>query len=192
MSGRVCVKESVFPFNKLPGCDIALGPEMKSTGEVMGISENFAKSFAKSQISASNVLPSKGAVFMSLTDRDKEKGVSLAKTLVETGFSLIATGGTCKALKEAGLECEFVYKISEGRPNIEDKLKNGEIALVINTSDTKSSSSDTFKIRQAVVRFKLPYFTNIKSALAATMSVCAVQDGSALEVKSLQEYLQNK
>ncbi|MDA3046761.1 carbamoyl-phosphate synthase large subunit [Campylobacter sp. VBCF_06 NA8] len=189
VSGRVCVKESVFPFNKLPGSDIALGPEMKSTGEVMGISENFAKSFAKSQISASNVLPSKGAVFMSLTDRDKEKGVSLAKTLVETGFSLIATGGTCKALKEAGLECEFVYKISEGRPNIEDKLKNGEIALVINTSDTKSSSSDTFKIRQAVVRFKLPYFTNIKAALAATMSVCAVQDGSALEVKSLQEYL---
>ena len=129
---------------------------------------------------------------MSLTDRDKERGVELAKTLVANGFSIVATGGTCKALKEAGVECEQVYKISEGRPNVEDKLKNGEIALVINTSDSKSSSSDTFKIRQAVLRFKLPYFTNMKSALAATMSVGAVQDGSALEVKSLQDYLKNK
>lgn len=189
ISNHICVKESVFPFNKLTGADLILGPEMKSTGEVMGISANFAKSFAKSQIAASNVLPKGGNVFLSLAGHDKAKGVELAVKLIENGFSIIATSGTHKLLQENGVKSEFVYKISEGRPNIEDRLKNGDISLVVNTSDAKSNSNDAAKIRQSVIRFKIPYFTTVKAAMAATMSISSMQDGSALEVRTLQEYL---
>lgn len=189
ISSHICVKESVFPFNKLSGADLILGPEMKSTGEVMGISDSFAKSFVKSQIAAKNSLPSSGKVFISLADADKERGVLLAKEFVSLGFTVLATGGTYKFLNAANVPCEMVYKISEGRPNIEDKLKNGEIALAVNTSDNKSSSSDAHKIRQAVLRFKIPYFTNMNAALVAASSISANE--AALEVKSLQEYLNN-
>ena len=192
VSNHICVKESIFPFNKLQGADLILGPEMKSTGEVMGISENFAKSFAKSQIAASNVLPISGNVFVSLAVHDKLRAAELATELIKIGFKVVATSGTCKTLRDAGIECEFVYKISEGRPNIEDKLKNGEISLVINTSDNKSNTNDAAKIRQSVLRFKLPYFTTVRAALAAIHSVKAMKDGSAYEVKSLQEYLKEK
>ncbi|EAI5646911.1 carbamoyl-phosphate synthase large subunit [Campylobacter fetus] len=184
----VCVKESVFPFNKLSGADLILGPEMKSTGEVMGISDSFAKSFVKSQIAAKNSLPSSGKVFISLADADKQRGIELAKEFVTLGFVVLATSGTYKFLKDAAIECEMVYKISEGRPNIEDKLKNGEVSLAVNTSDNKSSSSDAHKIRQAVLRFKIPYFTNMNAALVAAKSISANE--AALEVKSLQEYLE--
>lgn len=184
----VCVKESVFPFNKLSGADLILGPEMKSTGEVIGISDIFAKSFVKSQIAAKNSLPSSGKVFISLADADKQRGIELAKEFVTLGFVVLATGGTYKFLKDAAIECEMVYKISEGRPNIEDKLKNGEVSLAVNTSDNKSSSSDAHKIRQAVLRFKIPYFTNMNAALVAAKSISANE--AALEVKSLQEYLE--
>ncbi|OCR85733.1 carbamoyl-phosphate synthase large subunit [Campylobacter fetus] len=187
ISSHICVKESVFPFNKLSGADLILGPEMKSTGEVMGISDSFAKSFVKSQIAAKNSLPSSGKVFISLADADKERGIELAKEFVTLGFIVLATGGTYKFLKNAGVSCEMVYKISEGRPNIEDNLKNGEITLAVNTSDNKSSSSDAHKIRQAVLRFKIPYFTNMNAALVAAKSISANE--AALEVKSLQEYL---
>ncbi|OCR92782.1 carbamoyl-phosphate synthase large subunit [Campylobacter fetus] len=187
ISSHICVKESVFPFNKLSGADLILGPEMKSTGEVMGISDSFAKSFVKSQIAAKNSLPSSGKVFISLADADKERGIELAREFVALGFIVLATGGTYKFLKNAGVSCEMVYKISEGRPNIEDNLKNGEIALAVNTSDNKSSSSDAHKIRQAVLRFKIPYFTNMNAALVAAKSISANE--AALEVKSLQEYL---
>ena len=192
VSSHVCVKECVLPFNKLSGADLILGPEMKSTGEVMGISHDFASSFAKSQIAASNTLPSKGRVFLTLADADKSYAPDLAKELIALGFSIVATGGTHKILSEAGVEAEFVYKISEGRPNVEDRLKNGDIALVINTSDTKSSVDDGKKIRQNVLRFKIPYFTTIRAALAAAKSLNTVQTGKALEVKSLQEYLSEK
>lgn len=185
--GQICVKESVFPFNKMPGADIVLGPEMKSTGEVMGISDNFEKSFIKSQLSAKNELPNFGAVFISLADNDKAQGVELAQKLLKCGFSLLATSGTYSYFKNHGVDCEMVYKISEGRPNIEDKIKNGDVTLVINTSDTKSSQSDTRKIRQAVLRFKLPYFTNMRTALIAADSI--PHTNLALEVKSLQEFL---
>jgi len=192
IKNHICVKESVFPFNKLAGADLILGPEMKSTGEVMGIGESFAKSFAKSQIGASNALPSGGKVFLSLADHDKPRAVELARAFTDAGFSIAATSGTHKLLGENGVECEFVYKISEGRPNIEDKLKNGEISLVINTSDSKSSSTDAAKIRQSVLRFRLPYFTTMKAAIAATRSICSIKDDSALEVKTLQEYLSGR
>jgi len=159
---------------------------------VMGIGESFAKSFAKSQIGASNALPSGGKVFLSLADHDKLRAVELARAFTDAGFSIAATSGTHKLLGENGVECEFVYKISEGRPNIEDKLKNGEISLVINTSDSKSSSTDAAKIRQSVLRFRLPYFTTMKAAIAATRSICSIKDDSALEVKTLQEYLSGR
>ncbi|ANE35365.1 carbamoylphosphate synthase, large subunit [Campylobacter iguaniorum] len=187
VGSRICVKESVFPFNKLSGADLILGPEMKSTGEVMGISDSFAKSFVKSQIAAKNILPSGGKVFISLADADKERGVELASEFVKLGFEVLATGGTYKYLSDAKVNCEMVYKISEGRPNIEDKLKNSEIALAVNTSDNKSSSSDAHKIRQAVLRFKIPYFTNMNAALVAANSISSNE--AALEVKSLQEWL---
>lgn len=187
ITNHICVKESVFPFNKLSGADLILGPEMKSTGEVMGISDSFEKSFVKSQIAAKNILPSKGNVFISLADVDKERGVELAKRFTELGFKVLATGGTYKHFSANGVECEMVYKISEGRPNIEDKLKNGDIALAVNTSDSKSSTSDALKIRQAVLRFKIPYFTNMNLALVAAKSISANE--AALEIKSLQEYL---
>ena len=190
VKGHVCVKEAVFPFNKLSGADLILGPEMKSTGEVMGISADFASSFAKSQIAASNCLPTGGNVFLTLTDADKPYAAQLAKELINLGFKIVATGGTHKILSGNGVAAEFVYKISEGRPNIEDRLKNGDIALVINTSDSKSSVDDGKKIRQNVLRFKIPYFTTMRAALAAARSIKSVQEGSALEVRSLQEYLQ--
>ncbi|AQW86699.1 carbamoylphosphate synthase, large subunit [Campylobacter pinnipediorum subsp. caledonicus] len=187
---HICVKEVVLPFNKLNGADLILGPEMKSTGEVMGISNNFAKSFAKSQIAANNTLPTSGNVFLTLADVDKIYAVKLAKELMDLGFKIIATGGTYKVLKEYDLDAEFVYKISEGRPNIEDRLKNGEIALVINTSDSKSNADDGKKIRQSVLRFKIPYFTTIAAAQAAAKSIKSVQDGLVYEVVSIQDYLE--
>ena len=184
---KICVKESVFPFNKLPGADLLLGPEMKSTGEVMGISDTFEKSFVKSQIAAKNALPTSGNVFISLCDGDKSRGVNLARKFANLGFKIIATAGTFNALKSANVACEMVYKISEGRPNIEDALKNGEIALAINTSDNKSNGADGAIIRQIVARLGVPYFTNLNSAKVAVSAINSIKD--ALEVKSLQEYL---
>lgn len=185
-----CVKEAVFPFSKLNGADLILGPEMKSTGEVMGISNSFDSAFAKSQIAASNVLPTNGNVFLTLADADKIYAPKLASELISLGFNIVATGGTHKVLSDNGIKAEFVYKISESRPNIEDKLKNGDIALVINTSDSKSNADDGKKIRQNVMRFKLPYFTTIRAALVAASSIKSVQNTKALEVKSLQDYLE--
>ncbi len=186
---HVAVKEAVFPFNKLQGADLILGPEMKSTGEVMGISRNFPASFAKSQIASSNVLPKSGTVFISLVDIDKSFAKEIGTKFEALGFKVVATGGTHKALQDAGVNAEFVYKISEGRPNIEDKLKNGDIALVINTSDNKSSKDDAKKIRQAVLRFHIPYFTTVSAAAAATTAIEYIQDKSALEPRALQDYL---
>ncbi len=185
----VAVKEAVFPFAKLSGSDLELGPEMRSTGEVMGIGKDFANAFAKSQISAFNDLPKGGAVFVSLKDSDKIHAKSIASAYVGLGFKLIATGGTCKAVREAGFECEQIYKISEGRPNVEDSLKNGEIQLVINTSDESSNKDDTRKIRANILRFKIPYFTNLRAANAGARAIKAMQEGSYLEVKSLQKWL---
>lgn len=192
IKGHVCVKESVFVFNKLPGADTILGPEMKSTGEVMGISKNFSKSFAKAQISAGNPLPTGGKVFITLADADKAQAPFIARELVKCGFSIVATSGTHKVLSEAGIPCESVYKISEGRPNVEDMLKNGTISLVINTSDAKSNSNDGLKIRQSVLRFKLPYFTNLRAAIAAIKSIGSINSTDIFDVCSLQEYLTYK
>jgi carbamoyl-phosphate synthase large subunit len=187
---HVAVKEAVFPFNKLSGSDMILTPEMKSTGEVMGISDSFGESYAKAQSAAKNDLPLSGKVFISLCDLDKEFAPKIAKGLVEQGFTVVATGGTHKTIEAAGIECEKVLKISEGRPNITDSITNGEIALAFNTSDGKESSKDDGKnIRRAVLKENIPYVTTASAALACVESITVLKKKNGLGVKSIQEFL---
>ncbi len=190
LRGHVAVKEAVFPFNKLPGADLLLGPEMKSTGEVMGISDNFGMSFAKSQFAAKNNIPLEGKVFMSLADGDKVHLGEIGKAFVKLGFEIVATKGTHRALTEAGVASKEVLKISEGRPNINDMIKNGEIALAINTSSDAESKIDGQTIRQSVLRENVAYFTTIAAARAAILAIKELKNsGGSLEPKALQEYL---
>jgi len=189
LKNHIAVKEAVFPFSKLTGSDLILGPEMKSTGEVMGISGTFGLSFAKSQFACKNRIPTGGTIFMSLTDHDKPVAGELGRLFADLGFSIVATSGTHKVLQEAGVPSEVVLKISEGRPNVEDLLKNGEIAMVINTSDNKASKDDARRIRQAVLRFNIPYFTTIAAAKVTAAAIREMRDGEALEPKALQDYL---
>ena len=187
---HVAVKEAVFPFNKLSGSDMILTPEMKSTGEVMGISDSFGESYAKAQSAAKNDLPLSGKVFISLCDLDKEFAPKIAKGLVDEGFTVVATGGTHKAIEAAGIACEKVLKISEGRPNITDSITNGEIALAFNTSDGKESSKDDGKnIRRAVLKENVPYVTTASAALACVESITVLKKKNGLGVKSIQEFL---
>jgi len=185
---HVAVKEAVFPFNKLPGSDLILGPEMKSTGEVMGISDNFGMSFAKAQFASKNNIPLEGKLFISLTEADKAHAGEVGKMFVDLGFDIVATSGTHTALEAAGVRSTKVLKISEGRPNIDDKLRNEEISLVINTSDNKASKEDAKVIRQTVLRLKVPYLTTLSGARA---TILAVKSLSTLEFtpKALQDYL---
>jgi carbamoyl-phosphate synthase large subunit len=190
LKGHVAVKEAVFPFNKLSGADLLLSPEMKSTGEVMGISDNFGMAFAKSQSAAKNSLPSEGKVFISLCDLDKEFAPKLASDLINEGFTVVATGGTHKVISEAGIECEKVLKISEGRPNITDSITNGEIALAFNTSDGKGSSkSDGQDIRRVVLKENIPYVTTAAAALACVEAMKVLKQKDGVGVKSIQEFL---
>lgn len=190
LKGHIAVKEAVFPFNKLSGSDPILTPEMKSTGEVMGISDNFGEAYAKAQSAAKNGLPTEGKVFISLCDLDKEFAPQIAKGLVDEGFSVVATGGTHKAITDAGIECEKVLKISEGRPNITDAITNGEIALAFNTSDGKESSKDDGKnIRRAVLKENVPYGTTAATALACIEAMKALKSSNGVNVQSIQEFL---
>ena len=190
LKGHVAVKEAVFPFNKLTGADLLLSPEMKSTGEVMGISDNFGMAFAKSQSAAKNSLPKDGKVFISLCDLDKEFAPSIAKGLTENGFTIVATGGTYNVINEAGVECEKVLKVSEGRPNIIDLLTNGDISMAINTSEAKESSKDDGKdIRRSVLRMNVPYFTTVAAANAAVEAIRVLKTNDVSTPKSIQEFL---
>ncbi|MCK9337935.1 MAG: carbamoyl-phosphate synthase large subunit [Arcobacteraceae bacterium] len=191
LKSHVAVKEAVFPFNKLTGADLLLGPEMKSTGEVMGISCSFAMAFAKSQSAAKNFLPVKGGkVFISLADLDKEFAPEIARGLIEEGFSIVATGGTYNTLVASGIECEQVLKISEGRPNITDHLTNGEIVMAINTSDNKAlTKNDGIEIRKTVLRMNVPYFTTVAGAKASVEAIKALRSKDGISVKSIQEFL---
>ncbi len=189
MKNHISVKEAVFPFKKLSGADLILGPEMKSTGEVMGISNTFAASFAKSQQASENRLPLGGKVFISLTDIDKRFAGRLGRAFREQGFSIIATGGTYKALADAGIEAQKVLKISEGRPNIEDEIRNHSISLVINTSDSKASKDDARRIRQNVLRLGIPYITTVAAAIVAADAIAALKKEESMEPKALQDYL---
>ncbi len=188
--GHIAVKEAVFPFNKLPGSDLILGPEMKSTGEVMGISRDFGMSFAKSQLASKNIIPLEGTLFISLTSNDKPLAGEIGKLYQDLGFKIVATKGTHQALSEAGIECELVLKLSEGRPNIDDKIKNNEITIAINTSDNTASKSDAKKIRQSVLAHNVAYFTTIAAARAAALAIKSLKvNGGDIEPTALQDYL---
>jgi carbamoyl-phosphate synthase large subunit len=191
LKNHVAVKEAVFPFNKLSGADLILSPEMKSTGEVMGISSDFGKAFAKAQEGAKNFLPSgKGTVFISLADLDKEFAPQIAVGLENLGFSIVATGGTYNVISDAGIPCEKVLKVSEGRPNIVDSLMNEEIVMAINTSDGKElSKDDGQQIRRTVLRMNVPYFTTVAGAMASLEAIEAQKDKAGLYPKSIQEFL---
>jgi carbamoyl-phosphate synthase large subunit len=181
------VKESVFPFSKFPGQDILLGPEMRSTGEVMGIGADWGEAYAKSQMAAQPALPKTGKVFISVRDSDKPNAVPLAKELCALGFELCATGGTAKVLQEAGLKVQLLYKLVEGRPNVLDLIKNGELAMIINTPAGKTPRADEVKIRTAAVQHKILIMTTLAGANAAVLGIRALRD-KGLSVKSLQEY----
>jgi len=190
LKGHVAVKEAVFPFNKLPGADLLLGPEMKSTGEVMGISDNFGMSFAKSQFAAKNNIPLEGKIFMSLAKNDKIHVGDIGKSFTDLGFEIYATTGTHKALEKAGVASNKVLKISEGRPNIDDMIRNDEIALAINTSADAGSKIDGQTIRQSVLRANVAYFTTVAAAKATALAIYELQSSDGeLEPKALQDYL---
>jgi carbamoyl-phosphate synthase large subunit len=190
LKGHVAVKEAVFPFNKLPGSDLILGPEMKSTGEVMGISNSFGMSFAKSQFASKNNIPLSGKLFLSLTQTDKPNAGEIGKMFTDLGFEIVATSGTHKALEEAGVLSTKVFKISEGRPNIDDMIKNEEIALVINTSDDKASKTDAKTIRQSVLANHVAYFTTLAAANATALAIKELKDNKGeLKPQALQDYL---
>jgi len=184
---HVSVKESVFPFHKFEGVDTILGPEMRSTGEVMGLDSGFAHAFLKSQLAAGNDLPSSGAAFLSLRDEDKELGVEIARELVGLGFSLVATGGTQRRLAEAGLEVRRVNKVLEGHPHCVDAMANGEIALVVNTTEDLQAIADSHSLRRTALLCGISYFTTVRAARAATLAIAA-RATEGLRVAPLQSY----
>jgi len=180
------VKESVFPFNKFPGVDIILGPEMRSTGEVMGIDDTFAMAFAKSQMAANSALPRSGTIFISVADRDKVEAVPVARALAGMGYRLISTRGTASALRAAGIKVEEVSKIQEGRPNLIDYMKNGQVVLVVNTPSGKGARTDEGKIRAAAVAHGVTCITTLAAAQAAVEACRALRDRE-LTVTALQD-----
>jgi carbamoyl-phosphate synthase large subunit len=182
------VKEAVFPWPRFPGIDIVLGPEMKSTGEVMGIDADLGMAYAKSQISAFNPLPKTGNVFVSVSDRDKDEAVGVAKDLVDLGFTIYSTGGTYRRFQEAGVECRRVYKLAERkRPNVLDMMKNGEIDFIVNTPSGHESRADEVTIRSAAVANKVSHCTNLSAAEATVLAMRSLQKHE-LTVKPLQDY----
>jgi carbamoyl-phosphate synthase large subunit len=184
------VKESVFPFNKFPGVDIILGPEMRSTGEVMGIDDDFAMAFAKAQMAASSPLPLSGTIFVSVNDPDKPEIVPVARDLAAMGYTLQATRGTAKALRDAGVPVTEIQKIQEGRPNLLDRMKNGEIALILNTPSRRGRRTDEGKIRAAAVAHRVTCITTMPAAKAAAQACRALRE-KELQVVSLQERFPN-
>ncbi|PCG15528.1 carbamoyl-phosphate synthase large subunit [Sphingomonas adhaesiva] len=185
--GYYAVKEAVFPFNRFPGIDPVLSPEMKSTGEVMGISTDFTTAFAKSQLGAGTVLPTEGAVFVSVKDGDKAAIVPAVEALVAAGFTIVATGGTADHLSRAGLPIERVNKVAQGRPHIVDRIKDGGIALIFNTTEGWQSLKDSQPIRASAVNGKIPYFTTASAAVQAAEAIRTATTRK-LEVRPLQSY----
>ncbi len=184
--GFYCVKEAVFPFNRFPGVDVVLGPEMRSTGEVMGMGATFEEAFLKSQLAAGQRLPQSGKIFLSVNDRDKPLLAQVAKKFAGLGFELLATSGTAKLLQDAGLKVDTVRKVYEGRPNIVDLLKNNEVALVVNSASGKLTAQDSKAIRQAALIYGIPYCTTLAGARATARAIGAHRND--IHVESLQEY----
>jgi carbamoyl-phosphate synthase large subunit len=186
--GMYAVKEAVFPFNKFPNSDLLLGPEMKSTGEVMGFDKNFGMAFAKSQIGAANSLPKQGLAFVSLKDSHKDEGIDLAKELIKLNFTLCATKGTAEYIRKHGMKCKIINKVSSGSPHIVDVLDSKKIALVINTGGGNSEHrlSDAIALRRATLKNKVPYCTNMSTAQACLEAIRSLKT-KKLEVTSLQD-----
>src|SRR5947208_11582408 len=189
--GRVGVKEAVFPFARFPGVDTVLGPEMKSTGEVMGIDRNFAIAFAKSQIGGGSRLPRAGTVFVSVRDADKPRVLEAVRLLVSLGFRIIAASGTQRYLAEQGLPAGRINKVLEGRPHIVDAIANGEVQLVFNTTEGATALADSRSLRRAALLHKVPYYTTLSGAIAAAQGIKAYLGGD-LEVRALQSYFGGK
>jgi carbamoyl-phosphate synthase large subunit len=184
---HVAVKEAVFPFNRFPNVDVILGPEMKSTGEVMGLDYSFERAFLKSQLGAGVKLPEAGTAFLSVKDGDKPGAVTLARRLIEMGFRVMATRGTAARLREVGIECTVVNKVAEGRPHCVDAMKSDAIQLVINTASGGQSVADSFDIRRSALTHGIPHYTTMAGARAAVHAIAALKGGT-LDVAPLQAY----
>jgi carbamoyl-phosphate synthase large subunit len=184
---HIAVKEAVFPFARFPGVDVLLGPEMRSTGEVIGLDRSFGVAFAKSQLGSSTQVPKTGLVFVSVRDSDKARILPTVKMLAENGFRVVATGGTQKFLVENGVKASRINKVLEGRPHVVDAIKNGDIQLVFNTTEGAGALSDSRSLRRAALLHKVPYYTTLAGAIAAAEGIKAYLGGD-LEVRALQEY----
>ncbi|MEQ1818415.1 MAG: carbamoyl-phosphate synthase large subunit [Terricaulis sp.] len=185
---HVAVKEAVFPFARFPGVDPVLGPEMRSTGEVMGLDENFVAAFAKSQIASGINLPIEGCCFISVKNADKPAMIPVAKDLIELGFTVMATGGTADYLIEQGLKIQKTNKVAEGRPHIVDAMKNGEVQLLFNTTEGAQSYRDSYSIRRTALVQNIPYYTTVSGARAAIQAIRLLKSGAPLGVRALQAY----
>ncbi|AWN41956.1 carbamoyl-phosphate synthase large subunit [Methylobacterium durans] len=185
--GHIAVKEAVFPFARFPGVDVLLGPEMRSTGEVIGLDGGFGVAFAKSQLGAGASMPTTGTVFVSVRDADKARILPAVRTLKDLGFAILATGGTQKYLVENGVPTERINKVLEGRPHVVDAIKNGDIHLVLNTTEGAGALSDSRSLRRAALLHKVPYYTTLAGAMAAAEGIKAYLEGD-LQVRALQEY----
>jgi len=184
---HVAVKEAVLPFARFPGVDLILGPEMKSTGEVMGLDTDFGRAFAKSQLGSGTVLPQAGAVFVSVRDSDKAALIEPCRELVAMGFALVATAGTADALTAAGLAVTRVNKVRDGRPHIVDRMLSGGVQLIFNTTEGAQAIADSFSLRRTALTHNIPYYTTVAGARAAVQAIGALRKGS-LEVAPLQSY----
>jgi carbamoyl-phosphate synthase large subunit len=187
---HVSCKESVLPFSRFPGVDTLLGPEMKSTGEVMGIDHSFGLAFAKSQLAAGQVLPLSGTVFMSVKDDDKEAFLNTALQFHEMGFKILATRGTSAYLAGHGIPNQCVNKVREGRPHVVDMIKNRDVQLLINTTSDKKAIAESYSIRRTALTLNIPYTTTLAGARATAQAIQSMKE-SRLEVKTLQEYHAN-
>ncbi|MBN43426.1 MAG: carbamoyl phosphate synthase large subunit [Alphaproteobacteria bacterium] len=186
-TGHIAVKEAVFPFARFPGVDTILGPEMKSTGEVMGLDRDFGHAFAKSQIGSGTVVPIAGTAFISVRERDKDAMVALSRSLVGMGFNIVATSGTARHLEKNDVPVETINKVLEGRPHIVDAMQNGDIQLVFNTTEGATSIADSYSLRRTALNQRIPYYTTVAGARAAVASIDAMRSGT-LEVAPLQSY----
>ncbi|MBK1990969.1 ATP-grasp domain-containing protein, partial [Sphaerospermopsis aphanizomenoides BCCUSP55] len=184
---HIAVKEAVLPFNKFPGTDTLLGPEMRSTGEVMGIDADFGRAFAKAELGAGEKLPLKGTVFVSMSDRDKGAAIEVVKEFINLGFTIIATQGTRQVLQENGVKVELILKLHEGRPHVLDAIKNEKIQLIINTPSGEEAHTDARLIRRTALAYKIPIITTIAGARATVAAIRSLQN-TTLDVKVIQEY----
>ena len=189
MARQTAVKESVFPFDRFPGVDVLLGPEMRSTGEVMGLANDFPTAFYKAQIAAHNALPKSGTAFVSVRDRDKQALLPIARGLIELGFRIVSTQGTARHLSENGIAVERVNKVAEGRPHVVDRLEDRAIDLVINTTQGKQAIDDSRSIRRQTLLNGIPYFTDLAGARVAVQAMARVAEHGLPEPRALQEYL---